>query len=148
MGYVVNNLLPEEEVIYWAKLHLIIFLMPALVAILGLAAFAVNGILAALLLLVAFILGMDRYIRRVTSEFAITNKRVLIKTGLIRRHTLELLLSRVETIGVQQGIAGRICNYGTIIVTGTGGTKELFPGIAKPLEFRKVIQNSAATATK
>ena len=54
----------------------------------------------------------------------------------MRRHTLELLPGKVETIGVEQGISGRTFNYGTIIVTGTGGTKELFPVIAKLLEFR------------
>ena len=143
LKYVENNLLPGEAIVYWARLHPIIFLTPALLALLGLAAFAVGWIPAASILLVAMILAISRYIRLVTSEFAVTNKRVLIKTGLIRRHTLELLLEKVETVGVDQGIFGRILNYGAIIVIGTGGTKELFPGIAKPLEFRKAVQYRA-----
>ncbi len=143
MGYIENNLLPGEKVVYWAKLHPIIFLAPAILTLVGLAAFAVSWIPAVLILFVALILGLDRYVRLITSEFAVTNRRVLIKTGIIRRHTLELLLGRIETVGVDQGIFGRIWNYGTITVIGTGGTKELFQGIAKPLEFRKAVQDRA-----
>ncbi len=141
MGYIENNLLPGEIVVYWARLHPIIFLSPAILALAGLAAFAVSWKLAVLILFAALVLGLDRYVRFTTSEFAVTNRRVLVKTGLIRRHTLELLLGRVETVGVDQGIFGRIWNYGTITVIGTGGTKELFPGIAKPLDFRKAVQD-------
>jgi uncharacterized membrane protein YdbT with pleckstrin-like domain len=143
MGYVEQNLLQGEEVVYRARLHLIIFLVPSLFALLGLLAFVASGKLAALLFVIALLLAVDRYIRLATSEFAVTNKRVLIKIGLVQRHTLELLLGKVETIGVEQGISGRIFNYGTIVVTGTGGTKELFPVIAKPLEFRKAVQERA-----
>ncbi|HEY6006950.1 MAG TPA: PH domain-containing protein [Geobacteraceae bacterium] len=143
MGYVEQNLLQGEEVVYRARLHLVIFLAPALLALLGILAFVVSAELAALLLVIALLLAVDRYIRLTTSEFAVTNKRVLIKIGLVRRHTLELLLAKVETIGVEQEIFGRIFNYGTIVVTGTGGTKELFAGIAKPLEFRKAVQERA-----
>ncbi len=143
MGYIENNLLPEEKVVYWAKLHPVIFLPPLILAFLGLAAFAVSSLVAVLILLFALFLGLDRYVRLITCEFAVTNRRVLIKTGIIRRHTLELLLGRVETVGVDQGIFGRILNYGTITVIGTGGTRELFTGIAKPLEFRKAVQNRA-----
>jgi membrane protein YdbS with pleckstrin-like domain len=143
MGYVEQNLLQGEEVVFRARLHLIIFLPSAVCALLGLLAFAASAKLAALLLVIAALLAADRYIRLATSEFAVTNKRVLIKIGLVRRHTLELLLTKVETIGVEQGILGRTLNYGTIVVTGTGGTKELFAGIARPLEFRKAVQERA-----
>ncbi|MBI5837155.1 MAG: PH domain-containing protein [Candidatus Eisenbacteria bacterium] len=75
-----------------------------------------------------------------SSEFAVTNRRVLIKIGLVRRHTLELLLTKVEGIGVDQGFWGRVLGFGTITVTGTGGTRESFRDIARPLEFRKQVQ--------
>jgi uncharacterized membrane protein YdbT with pleckstrin-like domain len=92
--------------------------------------------------LVGILLGVLRFIAYKSSEFAVTNKRVLIKVGFIRRHSLELLLQKVEGIGVDQGIVGRIFGYGTIIVTGTGGTKEPFKNIENPLEFRKQVQQS------
>ncbi|WP_298432526.1 PH domain-containing protein [Geobacter sp.] len=143
MGYVEQNLLQGEEVAYRARLHLIIFLVPALFALLGILAFAASAKLAVPILVIAVMLALDRYIRLVTSEFAVTTRRVIIKTGLVQRHTLELLLAKVETIGVEQGIPGRVFNYGTIVVTGTGGTKEEFAGIAKPFEFRKAVQERA-----
>jgi len=86
-------------------------------------------------------LAFGRWLAWISSEFAVTNKRVLIKVGFIRRHSLELLLQKVEGIGVDQGILGRVFDYGTIIVTGTGGTKEPFKNIAAPLEFRKQVQS-------
>jgi hypothetical protein len=70
-------------------------------------------------------------------EFAITNKRVIVKLGLISIHTLEMNLSKVESINVDQNPFGRIFHYGSITVIGTGGTRELFHNIADPMEFRR-----------
>lgn len=58
---------------------------------------------------------------KVGSVYAVTNKRVIIKTGVISRRTVELVLAKCEGIQVVQGIAGRIFGYGSIVVT-TGGT--------------------------
>ena len=97
-------------------------------------------VLGVLFLLPALVMGLPRWLTYVSSEFAITDKRVLIKVGVLRRRSVELLLSKVETIGVDQSILGRVFDFGTIIVTGTGGTKEPFKGIAAPMEFRKQVQ--------
>jgi uncharacterized membrane protein YdbT with pleckstrin-like domain len=88
-------------------------------------------------LIVAAIVACSRGLTYTSSVFAITNKRVLIKVGFVRRRSLEILLSKVESIGVVQSIRGRIFNYGSITVVGTGGTGEPFAGIANPLEFRR-----------
>ena len=80
-----------------------------------------------------------------TSEFAVTNKRVLIKVGFIQRTSFELLLKQVESILVEQGIMGRVLGFGTIIVIGTGGSKEEFDYISDPLEFRKQVQSQIAS---
>jgi len=153
MGYADKNLLPGETVEYRAHLHPVIFLQPALFALVGLG-FVLFGLLnptlsAFWMLGLAFLvfaagLGVDRAVRYVSSEFAITNKRVLIKVGFIHRHTLEMLLAKVETVRVDQGLIARVLGYGTIVVTGTGGTNEPFKSIAKPLEFRKQVQARAA----
>ena len=150
MGYVDKNLLPGETVAYRAHLHPVIFVTPTFVAVIGLllVAFGVSNValvalivLGVLFLVAAVIVGLPRYVRLKSSEFAITDKRVLVKTGVVRRHTLELLLSKVETIGVEQGVCGRMLNYGTVTIVGTGGTKEPFTGIARPLEFRRQVQS-------
>jgi len=94
----------------------------------------------ALFLLLAILTGIASFIRYSTSEFGITNKRVLAKVGFIRRNSLEVLLSKVEGIQVNQGILGRILGFGSIVVSGTGGTKDPFHKISAPLEFRRRVQ--------
>ena len=150
MGYVDDNLMPGEEVLYRATLHWIIFVAPTFLVLAGLviavrfmvieetAAFGGFGIL---LFLLGLVILMSRFILFKSSEFAVTTKRVLIKVGFIRRHSLELLLAKVEGIGVDQSILGRLLRFGTIVVTGTGGTKETFKNISEPLEFRRRVQD-------
>ena len=117
-SYVQNNLISGEQVIYEARLHWIIFL-------------SLRCVFSLLILP-----PIDRW----TSEFAITNKRVIMKVGLIRRKALEMNLSKIESVNVDQTIMGRILGYGTITVIGTGGTRESFARISKPMEFRRVFQ--------
>ena len=152
MSYVDNNLLPHEQVVYRANLHWMIYGPAAIVSVLALLVLVSSiggrsgGIASfgGLLLLIGLVMFFFRWIAVRTSEFAVTSKRVVIKVGLVRRHSLELLLRQVEGIGVDQGIVGRIFGYGTITVAGTGGTKEPFRGIANPLEFRRQVQTLSA----
>jgi uncharacterized membrane protein YdbT with pleckstrin-like domain len=147
MGYVESNLLPNEQITYRAHLHWIIYVLPAGVLVIAAAVgitFA-SWMSAAVIAAIGLVLFIPPWIRSTSSEFAVTNKRVLIKVGLVRRHSLELLLSKVEGIGVDQGIFARIAGYGTITVSGTGGTKEAFRMISNPLEFRRQVQISLTT---
>lgn len=116
--YVDNNLIRDEQVEFETSYHWIIFF----------------NIRALFTLFIAPML--DRY----ADEFAVTNKRVIVKTGLISRRTLEMNLSKIESVKVDQSIFGRLFGYGTITIIGTGGTRESFPNIAKPLLFRKKFQ--------
>jgi uncharacterized membrane protein YdbT with pleckstrin-like domain len=145
MGYVDSNLLPNEQVTYRARLHRIIYLLPVCVLIVAIVVAIIGGGWIALgIAVIGLVLLVPPWIRSISSEFAVTNKRVLVKVGLVRRHSLELLLQKVEGIGVDQGILGRILGYGTITVSGTGGTREAFRMIARPLEFRRQVQASLA----
>jgi uncharacterized membrane protein YdbT with pleckstrin-like domain len=81
--------------------------------------------------------------KRNATEMAVTNKRVLIKTGMASRRTLDLMLGRVESIGVEETMMGRTLGYGTVILRGTGGTPEVFVMIANPQEFRRQVQEHA-----
>jgi|APDOM4702015191_1054821.scaffolds.fasta_scaffold24733_3 uncharacterized membrane protein YdbT with pleckstrin-like domain len=125
MGYVEDNLMAGEQVRHRTHLHWTVFVS-----------------LKALFTL--FILPL---VARATSEFAVTSRRVIIKVGLVSRRTVELNLEKVESIGVEQTILGRILSYGTIVVVGTGGTKEPFRGIADPMGFRKAV-NEATEALR
>jgi uncharacterized membrane protein YdbT with pleckstrin-like domain len=145
MSYVDDQLLPSERVQYRAHLHKLIYLWPGLFAagMTGLAiwAFSANNMWAGLLSIAAgFVPLLVAHIKYTSSEFAVTDKRVIIKVGWIRRRTLETMLAKVEGIGVEQGFAARMLGFGTITVTGTGGTKEPFSNIARPLEFRRQVQ--------
>jgi uncharacterized membrane protein YdbT with pleckstrin-like domain len=142
MSYVEKNLLPNEHVTYQAKLHWIVFAMPVMVLVVAIALpfVGANWIVSAVIAAIGLILLLPPWIRSWSSEYAVTNKRVLIKVGLIRRHSLELLLQKVEGIGVDQTFTGRILGYGTITVSGTGGTREAFRLISDPLEFRRQVQ--------
>jgi len=72
-----------------------------------------------------------------STELAITNKRVIAKFGFIKRDTVEINLGQVEALRVEQSFWGRMLNFGTILVSGTGGALEPIPSIADPLVFRR-----------
>lgn len=99
------------------------------------------NVIGLFLLVVSALPGLLSAIVNVTSsEFGVSNKRVLMKTGFLARHSLETLLTKVESISVFQGVLGRIFGYGTIVIGGTGGSKEAFFGIRDPMEFRRQVQ--------
>jgi membrane protein YdbS with pleckstrin-like domain len=149
MSYLDDHLLAGERIVYRARLHWTIFLASIVVVLLGIAlwillqtigepAYAYAGLgLAG----IGLLLAIGPAIRYVTSEFAVTDKRVLGKVGFIERESDETLLSKIEAIAVDQGVVGRMFGFGTLTITGTGGTQEVFSAIAEPLEFRRQIQS-------
>lgn len=154
MGFINSQLLPQEKVVYQARLHWFVFLRPiattAFVLALGIGLSAYQALepvepyfvaVGALACLFAWLKAFAAY---ATAEFGVTDKRLLIKTGLIRRRTAELLLGKVEAIRVDQSIAGRLFNYGTVTLCGTGGTQDPFDGISRPLDFRRQAQGQIA----
>ncbi|MBV8120484.1 MAG: PH domain-containing protein [Alphaproteobacteria bacterium] len=154
MRYVTRVLQPGERVVYESALHWVVFTRAALAAIicvLLIAAamyFAGNQIhslslalwiAAAIFALLALSAALRAVMRRATTEFAVTDHRVIYKTGLLGRHTLEMNRSKVESVDVDQSILGRLLGYGTIIVRGTGGSLEPIRHITEPLQFRSHI---------
>jgi uncharacterized membrane protein YdbT with pleckstrin-like domain len=159
MSYVESNLVPGEAVIYQTRLHWVVMLGHLVVgcfllvlpgALLLYYARSQTGIdirtlhimegAAAVLLvsgIAAILVGM---VKRNATEMAVTNRRVVIKTGLASRKTIEMLLNKVESIEVSETTAGRMLGYGTIVVIGTGGTPQPFHKVAHPLEFRSQVQ--------
>ena len=144
MGYIEANLLPGETVVQRARLHWIVFLKAVAVIIVGLALLVVQPIVGAVIAGVGLIMAVPPFLERTTSEFGVTSKRVIIKVGLIQRRTLELLIRQVEAISVDQSIMGRVFNYGSVTLSGTGGVRGVFHNIAAPLDFRRKIQSQTA----
>ena len=85
-------------------------------------------------------------IRWVATEVRVSNKRVLVKTGFFSRRSIEVLLPKVESIGVDESLFGRILGYGTVIVRGTGGTFERFGKIAHPNALRRRVQEQIGSS--
>ena len=155
MSYLQNTLLDNEHIIYQEHMHWIVF-VPSLLyfmvanlfywhwipvdfnaLIYGYTVMQWAGIVFACIALYQFIAA---YIAYATSEYGVTNKRVLMKIGLIQRYSLELFLNKIEAIKIDQSILGRLLGYGTIIVIGTGGSNDPFYYIRNPLEFRRQVQ--------
>ena len=141
MGYIEANLLPGETVVQRARLHWIVFVKAIVVALIGLGLLLLQPIVGAVVIGVGILMAVPPWLERLTSEFGVTSKRVIIKVGLIQRRTLELLIRQVEAISVDQSLTGRIFNFGTITLSGTGGVRETFHNISNPLEFRRSIQS-------
>lgn len=145
MSYIDRHLLPGEVVTYRTRLHWKIFVVPVLgcLVLVALALWAMSADrkpLAIPPVVIALILLLAAWIRRRSSEFAVTNKRVIIKLGVATTRSMELLLPKIEGITVTQSLWGRMFGFGEIVVTGSGGTQEPFDGIQSPLDFRQAVQ--------
>ena len=159
MSYVDSHLVPGETVIYETRLHWIVMLGHIVLGCLLLAlpgafllyyAASQTGIVSGnlhimegggvALIVCGFVTIFMGMVRRNATEMALTNRRVVIKTGLVGRKTIEMLLNKVESIEVSETVLGRMLGYGTIVVIGTGGTPEPFDQVAHPLEFRSRVQ--------
>ena len=154
MGYVERHLLPDERVRYKTRLHWIMYAKAALVTLAGIALAVVLAQLVAdppwlwyvgaAVAVIGALWWLVRWIELRTSEFAVTSMRLIFKVGLVARYTTELLLTKVESISVTQGLLGRVLNYGDLVVTGTGGAREVFRRVHDPVGFRNEVQRASA----
>jgi uncharacterized membrane protein YdbT with pleckstrin-like domain len=109
------------------------------------------GAWLALIFLGVFLVGIWIFVHSAvvmsTTEFAVTNHRVILKRGLLNRDTRELAVASVETVQLHQSLLGRIFNYGSLAVTGTGDTIIIFPPMADPVAFRRAIESTREVRT-
>jgi len=152
MSYLQRILQPGETLRYVGRLHWIVYLP-------GLTLFAIAVALSAaiiganqfgnlvpyfltaldLVMLASLLTLLAAAVRRWTTEIAVTDRRVIFKRGLIRRHTIEMNMDKVETVDVDQSLVGRLLGYGDIVVRVTGSSIEPFRKIAAPLDFRNQV---------
>lgn len=130
-SYIEGALIKDEKVIYTG--HISLWSLAPLI-FLGLLTLAFYGI--------GLIFWATAFIRYKTTELAFTNKRVIAKFGFISRETIELNISKVESIQVNQGILGRIFNYGTLVISGAGNPQAPIPGISDPMSFRRAFMEA------
>ena len=158
MGYLDQSLVPGETIAYRARLHWIV-LAPAILgggaldlAGAGLLLFAFLGsgtardasvplsVAGALLLLAGSAWIVAGAVRWNSTEITLTSRRVLIKTGILNRHTTEILLSKVESVSIEESLSARLFGFGKVTIHGTGGTPETFDRIGRPHQFRRQVQ--------
>lgn len=148
MSYLEQILEDGEVVTHKARVHWIILLRPVLYLAIGLVLvwlgddknFPILEIIGGLFLLFVPINYVFAILTIISTEIAVTNRRIITKIGFIRRHTSEIDRTKVEGISVDQSILGRILGYGTVTVTGTGGKSAPMRSIANPVELRTNVR--------
>jgi len=147
MSYIEGNLLAGEQVAFRTRLHWKLLVWPLLFAaatVLLMPVLVSQGYWNKLALIApgaGILVLLAAIIRRQSSDFAVTNKRVMMKVGVFSTRSVEILLTKIEAIAVHQSLVGRMFDYGDIVVTGTGGTEESFSSIQAPLELRRAVQS-------
>ena len=137
MSYIEDNLARDEVVLLVERLHWGLFVMPVIVFLLGLRFSDAWG---GILIFVGVVWFLGNLLDFLTSEYGITNQRVLYKAGFIRRSTVEMMIDKVESVRINQSIAGRIFGYGTLTLTGTGGANKPLKFIRNPQKFARQLR--------
>ena len=142
MTYIEENLQKDEHIIHRGYIHWFVFMPGAFLIIVSLfvSNFSSELMTYWFVGIVVFFIGLskliDAYIRFKFTDFAITNRRTIVKTGLISRDVFELNHSKVEGINFKQSIFGRFFDFGTIVVSGTGAGKSYIEYIKHPIIFK------------
>lgn len=131
-----------DRTVYRAKISGWIYFYPSIAIIFGLIFLIVGDSMVgvgAILLLVGVFFLIKNFIYVFSTELYITQKFTIAKYGLIKCDTIEMLNNKVESIRVNQGIIGRVLNYGDIVIVGAGGSSSPIRFISTPLEFRRQL---------
>ena len=158
MKYVAKVLQPGETLVYETHVSwityvpgLLVFMVAVLVFIAGgeiLAWSLWTAIVAGVILALALWLLFAAWFHRWTTEIAITNRRIIHKSGFIRRDTIEMSVEKVESVDVNQSLLGRLFDYGDIVVRGTGAGLAPFREIDAPLTFRSKLIGTSHNLSK
>lgn len=139
-----KNLLTDEKILFQTKKHWIIFFVPALLIIVSIFFFTNENPLvqkfSAIPLLGAVITAINQFLLYITSEFAVTTRRIIMREGFFFKHTNETRLATIANVSVNQSLLGQILNYGTVIIHAFGGDRDPFMAISNPNEFQKQLQ--------
>jgi uncharacterized membrane protein YdbT with pleckstrin-like domain len=149
MSYVDRILEPGETIRYRTTVSWTIY-APAILLAIGAAAAAIAGaaysdyaklwwLVAIVLAIAAAVTFIPAWFRRWTTEIAVTDRRIILKRGLIRRHTIEMNMQKVESVDIDQTLIGRLFNFGNVAIRGTGSSFETLRTIDSPLKLRTTV---------
>ena|SRR5208282_2443794 len=151
MSYMKKVIQPGEQVLISGKVHWMCYRRAMFIAFIGLVILLFSTqvpadksaapvtFISILLFVIAALSFLSTWFRRITTEIAVTDRRIIYKRGWISRHTEEMNISKVETVDVNQSILGRLLGYGTIRIRGIGGSWEPLYYIAAPIKIRNKI---------
>jgi membrane protein YdbS with pleckstrin-like domain len=151
MAYYTKVLQPDETVKVIGRLHWWIYGRGAVVLLIAVGVFIASywvldptwqgyvQIAAAAIAVVGLILVLVAWIQRHATEIVVTDRRVIFKRGLLTRHTVEMNVTKIETVDVEQGLGGRIWGYGTVLIRGTGVGIEPLVRVGSPISIRNAI---------
>lgn len=130
MSYIEESLSAGEQIESQFKLHWFSWVPFWILILLG---FITLGL--------AWLVALYEYLRLKFLEFGVTNKRVILKTGIISRRTEEMKLASIETVEIIQGILGRVFGFGNVKVTGRGVSSLVFKNIDDPMSVKRQIES-------
>lgn len=143
MKFLTTYFQPGEAIVYRARNHFFLFVEPLILLVIG--GFILYGISSSMMkwlgitvLFLGLVSLVQRIFVKVGSIFVVTNRRVILKTGIIRRRVSELILTKCEGIQVSESVTGRLFGYGTLVVT-TGGATNCYYFVFKPFDFKRAI---------
>lgn len=151
MSYVKSVLQPGETIRFVTDIHWMVYIPGFLLLLAAIAVYIVASVVtagdaafivkifAALLFVAAVVFLFIGWFKRLTTEVAVTDKRIIYKRGFISRYTIEMHLDKVESVDVDQSVMGRIFGYGDIIIRGVGASLEPLRNIEAPIEFRSHV---------
>lgn len=147
MSNIDNSLFDGEVIRYRTILSWVIFVPYILVGIVLCSGAAFVGynlkfsiwiILMIICLIMIFCMGIPCLVQQ-TSDFVVTNKRVIMQTGILSRSIFEMRIEKIESVDLYQNLAGKFLNYGNVTIRGTGDTAKQFADIEEPLRFRQAV---------
>jgi uncharacterized membrane protein YdbT with pleckstrin-like domain len=152
MAYLDKVLQPGEKVLHRAKLSWTIYLPGLALLVVAIAACLLVATLlpgnAVWRFLALAVIGLPAlymlargWFERWITEIAVTNLRIILKRGFIRRHTIEMNMDKVESVDVDQSLLGRLLDYGDVTVRGVGTGLEPIRRVSDPLTFRSRVNS-------
>jgi len=151
MAYYTKVLQPGERVLAIGHLHwsihrhaLLLLIVALLILIASFWAPQPGGpagvrIVALGIAIIGLLMFLVTSIRRRSTEIVVTDRRVIYKRGIVSRHTVEMNVSKIEAVDIEQSLTARLLDYGTIMIHGTGADIEPLQRIGQPLAIRSAI---------
>jgi membrane protein YdbS with pleckstrin-like domain len=136
----------ENNIVYQARLHWIIFVWPVvMLCVTGYLAFVfkppqIPSYVFTALAMIALLWGASIGLTYLFSYLIIKNKQVILCTGIWVRQTIDIPMAKIESIDIRQSILGSVLRYGSLVITGTGGTRQVVAFLSKPLTCRRYIE--------